>query len=123
MNGIHDLGGVHGMGPIEREPDEPVFHDPWEGRTYALTRALRAWGRWNIDTDRHALEVMPPAEYLRMTYYERWLARLLEHAVKYGFVTAAELASGKAAPGFAKATPPLTAAMSSRFVNRGLPSA
>ena len=38
MNGVHDMGGMHGMGPIEHEKNEPVFHAPWEGRVYALTR-------------------------------------------------------------------------------------
>ena len=26
MNGIHDMGGMHGFGPVEREDHEPVFH-------------------------------------------------------------------------------------------------
>ena len=47
MNGVHDMGGQHGMGPVNYERDEPVFHAPWEGRVYALTRAMRAWRRWN----------------------------------------------------------------------------
>jgi nitrile hydratase len=38
-------------------------------------------------------------------------------------VTPEELETGKAAAGSLKSTPPLTAAMSSRFVNRGIPSA
>ena len=76
MNGVHDMGGQHGMGPVEYEKDEPVFHAPWEARVYALTRAMRAWGKWNLDNDRHALELMPPADYLRMSYYERWAHRL-----------------------------------------------
>ena len=29
MNGIHDLGGMQGFGPIEREENEPVFHADW----------------------------------------------------------------------------------------------
>ena len=46
MNGIHDMGGMHGMGPIEPESNEPVFHEPWEGRVYALFfGGLRRWGR------------------------------------------------------------------------------
>ena len=123
MNGVHDLGGMQDMGPVEYEKDEPVFHAAWEGRTYALTRALRAWRKWNIDMDRHALECIPPADYLWMSYYERWASRLFDHVIKFGLVTPEELESGKAAPGSMKATPPLTAAMSSGFVNRGIPSA
>ena len=40
MNGIHDMGGMHGFGPIEVEKDEPVFHHPWEGRVYAIRRSI-----------------------------------------------------------------------------------
>ena len=43
MNGIHDMGGMHGMGPIEYESNEPVFHEPWEARAFALNRAMSAW--------------------------------------------------------------------------------
>ena len=48
MNGVHDMGGLHGMGPVAFEKDEPVFHAPWEGRVYALTRAMRAWRKWSL---------------------------------------------------------------------------
>jgi nitrile hydratase subunit beta len=79
MNGVHDMGGMHGLGPIRREQKEPVFHEPWEGRVYAMTRLVRArGGRQNIDRSRHLLELLPPAEYLRMSYYERWYARLAQ---------------------------------------------
>src|SRR5258707_9921153 len=77
MNGVHDMGGMHGMGPIALEANEPVFHERWEARTIALTRAVGACGKWNIDAQRHSLERIPPAEYLRMSYYERWLAGLV----------------------------------------------
>jgi nitrile hydratase len=122
MNGVHDMGGQHGMGPVQYEKDEPVFHGSWEGRVYALTRAMRAWRKWNLDADRHALEVLPPADYLRMSYYERWLTRLEHHVVKYGFATQEELTNGKAAAGSAAASPALTLATSARWFSRGIPS-
>jgi nitrile hydratase beta subunit len=122
MNGIHDMGGQHGMGPVEYEKDEPVFHAEWEARVYALTRAMRAWRKWNLDTDRHALERIPPVDYLRMSYYERWFHRLVEHVVQFGFVTKEELQNGAAAPNSAKAVPALGLATSSRWLSRGLPS-
>ena len=75
MNGIHDMGGMHGMGPIEYEQNEPVFHARWEARVYALTRAVRFVDDWNLDASRHAIELLPPADYLRMSYYEKWLVR------------------------------------------------
>lgn len=108
MNGIHDMGGMHGMGPVVTEADEPVFHEPWEGRTHALTRALGAWGRWNIDTSRFGIERIPPAEYLRMSYYEKWFVRLVGLLIDTGLISPQEAATGKPDPGSAKTTPPLT---------------
>ena len=107
MNGVHDMGGMHGMGPIEIEKDEPVFHSVWEARVYALHRAMGAWRKWNIDTGRHEIELLPPAGYLRMSYYEKWFARFVSLLVKTGVVTRAEIESGKPAPGAAKLIPAL----------------
>ena len=109
MNGVHDMGGMHGMGPITPEANEPVFHEPWEGRVFALNRATAALGKWNIDASRHTRERIPPADYLRMSYYEKWLAGLLMLLEETGVATRAELESSRAAPGSSKATPSLTA--------------
>ena len=122
MNGVHDMGGQHGMGPVQYEKNEPVFHAAWEGRVYALARAMRAWRKWSIDTDRHAIELLPPADYLRMSYYERWFRRLTIQVVQYGMVTKEELESGTPAPGSTKANPALTLATSARWQSRGIAS-
>jgi nitrile hydratase beta subunit len=97
MNGGHDLGGMHGLGPIEPEPEgeEPVFHHAWEKRVFALTLATSALGRWTIDMGRHARERQHPADYLRHSYYENWLAGLEKLLVERGLVSGEELASGK----------------------------
>lgn len=108
MNGVHDMGGMHGMGPIVPEPEGVVFHHAWEGRVHALNLASPTRG--NIDAGRHKLELIPAADYLRMSYYEKWLARLEELLLAAGLVTPEELASGSAAPGSPKATPVRTAA-------------
>src|SRR6476661_5150329 len=99
MNGIHDMGGMHGMGPIQHEKNEPVFHEAWEGRIYAINRALSAWGKWSIDAGRHGIELLPPADYLRMSYYEKWLVRNIELVVKRGLATREEIETGKPASG------------------------
>src|SRR5579862_4416839 len=104
------MGGMHGMGPIRREKDEPVFHQVWEGRVYAINRAMGPWGKWNIDASRYGIEILPPVDYLRMSYYEKWLARTSELLVNRGLVTREEMETGKPAPGSQKATPPLNAA-------------
>ena len=93
MNGIHDLGGMHGFGPVEPEPDEPVFHQEWERRTFALTVAAGALGRWNLDISRHSREQMPAAEYLATSYYEHWLFGLERLLDRNGLVTTREIAA------------------------------
>ena len=123
MNGIHDMGGMHGFGPVQAEKDEPVFHEPWEGRTHALNRALGAWKKWNIDTGRFGIEQIPPAEYLRMSYYEKWFTRNVELLVKTGLVSRAELESGRPEPGSALRTPPLRAGgVAAIALDRGIAS-
>jgi nitrile hydratase subunit beta len=121
MNGVHDMGGMHGMGPIRYEKNEPVFHARWESRVYALNRSIRAWGKLNIDAWRHDIELLPPADYLRFSYYEKWLTVLEKQLVKYGFVTNEEMASGKAASGSAKLKPALTTERA-RLITRSIPS-
>jgi nitrile hydratase len=90
------MGGMHGMGPVEVERDEPVFHAAWERRAFALTLASGYRGRWNIDMGRFSREQMPPAAYLAATYYERWLFGLEKLLLQEGLVSAEELASGHA---------------------------
>ena len=100
MNGVHDMGGMDGFGPVEREDDEPVFHHPWEGRVFAIRAALRpkdrvpGWGSFRYD-----LERIPPADYLRMSYYERWFAISMDRLLRSGLVTKAELETGRPQPG------------------------
>ena len=103
MNGVHDMGGMHGLGPVAPEPREPVFHAAWEARVHAMTLASPTRG--NIDAGRHRLELLPPAEYLRMSYYEKWLTRLEQLLVIGGHLSDAELASGRADPGAPRSTP------------------
>jgi nitrile hydratase subunit beta len=122
MNGVHDMGGMHGMGPIQYERNELVFHELWEARIFALNRAVRAWGKWTTDASRHAVELIPAPEYLRMSYYEQRLHALVELMVKSGLVTRAEVESGKPAQGSPKARPALIAGAVSGMVAKGKPA-
>ena len=96
MNGVHDMGGMHGMGPVEIERNEPVYHSKWEARVHALNIACGYHRKWNIDVARHSRERIPPAEYLAATYYEKWLRGLEMLLVENGLVTARELETGRA---------------------------
>ena len=99
MNGAHDLGGMHGLGPINPEPEaeEPVFHADWERRVFGLTLAAGFLGKWNIDMSRFSRERQHPIDYLRHTYYENWLAGLKTLLVEAQLVSPEELKAGKAA--------------------------
>jgi nitrile hydratase len=93
MDGIHDLGGMHGFGPVDREENEPPFHGRWEAAVVALMRAGRAAGVYNIDEFRHGIERMVPATYLGSTYFERWLDGITRLFVEKGVVSADEVAA------------------------------
>ena len=107
MNGVHDMGGMHGLGAIQPEPDYDPFHASWEGRVHALTMASPT--RANIDAGRHQRELIPGPDYLAMTYYEKWFRSLSELLIKHGLATQRELATGQAAPGFERGEPRFTA--------------
>jgi nitrile hydratase len=120
MNGVHDMGGMHGMGPVEKEENEPVFHTRWEARVFALTRAMGAWRKWNIDASRHERELIPAADYMRMSYYEKWIAGLESLIVKHGLATRTELETSKPDPKQSRMTPPLRREHVAQMIGRGV---
>ena len=91
VRGIHDLGGMQGFGPVEIEADEPVFHERWEGRTYALSGQAAGAGRYNTPMFRHAIERMDPGHYLNSSYYEHWLTAIATLLVEAGAISLEEL--------------------------------
>ena len=95
MNGIHDLGGMDGLGPINPEQNEPVFHDDWERRVFAMFISAFAGGHFNVDQFRHSIERMDPAHYLETSYYEHWLHALETLLTENGALTREELAARK----------------------------
>jgi nitrile hydratase subunit beta len=101
VNGVHDMGGMHGHGPVVAEQDEPVFHERWEGRVYGMMRRLRAAGLFNLDEFRHAQERLPPTTYLGSSYYARWLATLETLVRETGLaITTGTLPERQTAPRF-----------------------
>ncbi len=104
MNGIHDMGGMHGFGPIEIDPTEPLFHEPWEARVYGLSRAMTRPPEFNTDFGRYTREVMPPDLYLTSSYYARWLWGFEWGLIKFDAITPDELQQGHAALGTSQRT-------------------
>jgi nitrile hydratase len=91
VDGVHDLGGLDGFGPVAHEASEPLFEQDWERRAF---RVMMGWiatqappgGRF-----RHSIERMDPAQYLSSPYYEHWLTGAATMAVESGFTTQDEL--------------------------------
>lgn len=91
MDGVHDLGGVQGFGPVDAPVSEPVFGEEWERRAFRANMAtLGALGvggaRW-----RHAIERMDPVHYLDSSYYEHWLTASATLIVEDGVASKDEL--------------------------------
>ena len=89
VNGAHDLGGMHGMGKIIVEQNEPVFHSEWEKVVFAISFATPCTG----DEFRYGIEKMNAVEYLSSRYYEHWLHGLENILIEKGIVDRHELDS------------------------------
>jgi nitrile hydratase subunit beta len=120
VNGIHDMGGMHGLGPLRPEPDEPVFHAPWEARVFAIYVGID--GAWPNGSGRYARELIPAAEHLRMSYYERWLASVTALLVRSGMVTWREVATGRAEFGNIRNRQKLRADDVASLIAQGVPA-
>ena len=92
------MGGMQGFGRVEPEPNEPVFHQPWEGRLIPLYRAMGFARRWTIDGGRAMIESLPPIVYLSASYYAKWLMGLEKSVERAGLVGADEIELVLAAP-------------------------
>ena len=119
MDGIHDMGGMHGFGKVVPEKDEPVFHAPWEGRCLALNRAMGAIGAWSIDEGRAGIEALPPDVYLESSYYKKWALRLENMVIARGLAGADEIAAGHALRSGNRLNRKLQTADVSRTLSRG----
>lgn len=122
MDGAHDMGGLQGFGPVQPEPNEPVFHANWERRMLAITLAMARPGQWNIDMSRFARENRSPTDYLNRSYYEIWLAGLERLMAERGLVAPEEIDSG-AVTLPRKDVPVLKAAEVEAMLRRGGPTA
>lgn len=99
MNGVHDLGGMHGFGRVPYERDEQAFHYEWERRMWGLMRATTRPKGFSLDAGRYNGEQIPPALYLGFSYFERWHYALTTILLSSGAITLDEIKSGRATTG------------------------
>jgi nitrile hydratase len=109
MNGVHDMGGMQGFGPIRPEQNGAASDAPWQERILAIYLALGRWGRWTSDFARQTRESLPPVVYLTLDYNQRRYAQVVELLLGADLATRAEIESGIPALGTPRLTPPFTA--------------
>ena len=95
MDGMHDLGGRQGFGPIAVDEPEEGFHEAWEGRLYGMVQGMSRPSDWNIDWFRHCRELIDPVDYLVRPYYDQWLQSYAAMMVNSRLATVEELATGR----------------------------
>jgi nitrile hydratase subunit beta len=105
VDGVHDMGGMHGFGPVVEPDGELVFHDSWEPRVFAIQILEEIEDLGGGPGARATREGMDPAEYLAASYYERWLYSAQQRLERKGTIAAGEvermmerLAAGEAMP-------------------------
>jgi nitrile hydratase len=85
MDGVHDMGGVDGFGPVVTDDGHVTHHEAWEPRAQVISLVA-------LLSMRDAIERLDPATYLASSYYERWLRAAEERAVQRQLITQDELA-------------------------------
>jgi nitrile hydratase len=108
MNGVHDLGGMQGFGPVEAEPEatEPVFHAEWEKAVSGMVSALGFRRFWSLDRFRRMIETQRPVDYLQHSYYENWFAALERLIADFGLLDESACATEEWKPVFASSAVP-----------------
>ena len=109
MDGVHDLGGREGFGPIVDKHDEKVIHADWEIRDFAMKQSSAAGQSWTVDWFRYCRELTGPVDYLTRPYYDQWLTTLAAQLVDEGYLTLDEIKSGVSAFAPKPGRPPQTA--------------
>jgi nitrile hydratase beta subunit len=90
VDGIHDMGGMHGFGPAVFPGSEDAYHERWEPRVFAMSTLVGIDGLGS-GSGRAIREEMPPEEYLRASYYERWLWSTEQRLLRKGTIAADEV--------------------------------
>jgi len=85
---VHDRGGWPTDAAIDRSEHELA---DWELLTDALVGVLGHEGLMNVDEMRRGIESMPPDDYARASYYERWLFAAETILVEKGVLARGEL--------------------------------
>ena len=109
MDGVHDLGGREGFGPIEGKHDPKVIHADWEMRDFAIKQSSAGGKTWTVDWFRYCRELADPVDYLTRPYYDQWLTTAVVQLIDEGYLTLDEIKSGASTFAPKPGRPPQTA--------------
>src|SRR5277367_3721164 len=118
MDGVHDLGGREGFGPIVGKADNKVIHAEWEIRDFAMKQSSAAGRSWTIDWFRHCRELADPIDYLTRPYFDQWLTTLAAQLIDEGYLTLDEIKAGAASYSPKPSVPPQSAEAARAYVKR-----
>lgn len=122
MDGVHDLGGIQGFGPIEVEHSDALLKAGWGLRMFGIQLSASYRGGFSVDWIRHVAQCIPPAAYLEIEYWDRWYRMVAGVMLDSGWVSLEELASGKSADAPTGAAPPLPPDGVATFMREGMKS-
>jgi nitrile hydratase len=106
MDGVHDLGGREGFGPILDKDDERPFHAEWEMRAFGIKEVAAT--SWTLDWFRHCRELIGPVDYLTRPYFDQRITAVAAQMVDEGYLTLDEIKAGVAAFAPKPSRPPPT---------------
>ena len=121
MNGIHDMGGLTNFGPVRPEENEPVFHEDWQRRIFAMNIAAMAF-IGPVDRVRHSIERMDAVDYLTTSYYEHWLAAITTLMTELGYTSEDEIETGRVIRNTLPPQPAPNAEMVEGLIRGGIPA-
>ena len=98
MDGVHDLGGKQGFGPVDVDDAGPPFHHDWEGREWGIAQCARTPGI-TIDWWRYCRELIMPEDYLTRPYFDSWAQTDFATFIEAGWITLAEISALKSDAG------------------------
>jgi nitrile hydratase len=91
MDGVHDIGGMHGFGRVVGPGGELAYHERWEPRVFAIQMLVGLEGLGAGPGGRAVREEMDPARYLTASYYERWLYSAEQRLLRKGTIAAGDV--------------------------------
>ena len=90
IDGIHDMGGMHGFGPVVVPGCDEAYEEQWEVRTFAMSTIVGIEGIGQ-GGGRPIREEMDPEHYLDASYYERWLWSTEQRLLRKGTIEPGEV--------------------------------